>query len=116
MITFFTQICKIQVPDLPTYRRHFLIEHCQYVLQCQKCPVVFEDFDCAEKMLLHIKSHHSTDSNKSYSIQDDLNDTQMIPNEPFDIDEDINMKSEKVKKSLVSIVFYENYIPIYQHL
>ena len=96
------QICQIKVPDVSTYRRHFLIQHCQYVFQCQICPVVFEDMDCAEKMVLHIKTHHIT---RQKNIKGCDQDGSIIIPEEFS-DEDETIKTELVKDSMVEIDIY----------
>jgi hypothetical protein len=50
-------VCSRSVPDLSTYRRHFLIQHCGYTFQCNTCPVIFDDLDCVTKMLIHLNRH-----------------------------------------------------------
>jgi len=94
-------ICEIDVPDLPTYRRHFLIQHCRYTLQCQNCPVVFEDLDCAQKMLQHIKLHHSSTSNiKDFKQDTNSNDDKEILDEYSDNEEDYKIKPKNKRKSM----------------
>lgn len=59
----FCQKCQIPINNLANYKRHYLIHHCEYIFQCPICPVIYQDLDCADKLLHHIRTCHAkTDS------------------------------------------------------
>ncbi len=59
-------VCDKTLDSYSQYRRHFLIRHCDYALQCCHCPVVFDNDcqDCDQKLIQHIREQHCLSKSK----------------------------------------------------